>query len=730
MTKNVPIKEYKYGTVDSIEDSAIPRGASSRSLNWLSEGYKIALRRGFSVLGKTENTGTGRITGLGVALKPDNSEVVVRTRKRKIEYLDVDTNDWVEIGTDTLPADVVASDSLGEDISVQPYQNLQGFQVWLNSTNSGPYKIMTANMGNVLDMARSGYNYGGKIRIKNNRMFLWDRGGKTKDKVNLYASKLDYKDDGDYTAVTGEAISGSGTTRTGTLAFKGSDSAGKDFTVVAATDIFTSSAHGFLTGEIVRLSTSGTLPAGLSSSVSYYVSKIDTDTFYLYTDNKLTTKANATDTGTGTHTAKKYGTRRVCFDVVFTDGIETFTDNRDGTLTGSAGGTGTINYATGVFSLTFAASATTVTADYKWADDTAGGVADFTFSATRVATEGFFKPQSGGGEFKAIASFNLDEYCLHETKTFKLDISSDDLTINSVVFRDRVGIPNHRAYVETGDGIYYVDDTDQNNPHFRILTLQQGTAEVIPRSITRQFKISDVYVGINLADYRFDRAATIEFGDFIVIACRHKDSTTNNRVFVYNKVNKAVNMLDYSVSCFSIYNGSLIAGDDISDNVLVLFSGTDDNQSYIANYWESGSDNLGGIGTKRVPELVVEGEIGKEQAIKIEMAVDNGAFVEVRSPSDVANNKHAIEGDGAYVDKTQKVTVGSFTLGRGEIGGGGDGLEAYKYRRQFRIALDKFESVKFRFTAMRLGYVSITEFTYFDVRLKFSKLPNKYRVGR
>lgn len=41
-----------------------------------------------------------------------------------------------------------------------------------------------------------------------------------------------------------------------------------------------------------------------------------------------------------------------------TDSIETFTDNGDGTLTGSAGGTGTINYTTGAWTLTFNANVT------------------------------------------------------------------------------------------------------------------------------------------------------------------------------------------------------------------------------------------------------------------------------------------------------------------------------------------------------------------------------------
>lgn len=42
--------------------------------------------------------------------------------------------------------------------------------------------------------------------------------------------------------------------------------------------------------------------------------------------------------------------------VVVTDGVETFTDNSDGTLTGSAGGTGTVNYWTGAISVTFFAA--------------------------------------------------------------------------------------------------------------------------------------------------------------------------------------------------------------------------------------------------------------------------------------------------------------------------------------------------------------------------------------
>lgn len=58
--------------------------------------------------------------------------------------------------------------------------------------------------------------------------------------------------------------------------------------------------------------------------------------------------------------------------LVVTDGVETFTDDGSGRLTGSAGGSGTINYRTGAYAVTFNANVvneTDVTADYVTAVD-------------------------------------------------------------------------------------------------------------------------------------------------------------------------------------------------------------------------------------------------------------------------------------------------------------------------------------------------------------------------
>jgi hypothetical protein len=649
--KQLQILNFKYGLIDSVEEQSAPRGAASRLLNWMHVGTKIELRRGYNLLGTTENSGLGKITGLGVGKKPNGSDILYRTRKRKIEYLDTATDDWVEVGTNVLPAAVVATDTLGEDISIESYQNPTGPQIWLNSPNAGPIKIMTANPGSYTEMYLSGTNYKGYMRIKNGRMYVWKRYGNPGNDTDLFASHLDVRADSDYTQVSAEVISGS----SGTLAFKGS------------------------------------------------------------------------------------GARRVCFQVVFTVTAsgEVFTDNGDGTLTGSLGTTGaTINYTTGAYAGVGAGTCT-----YRWADDSAdaaspptaasAGIANFKYTvAARVATEGFILPQAGGGAFQNLMSLNGVEYCMHEQKTWAATISADDADLTNLIFRSKVGIPNHRAAVESADGIYYIDDTDKNDIHFRLLTLDTQSTEVLPRSISKQFKIADVRVGVNLNDYLFDQAAAIEFGDLVLFACRTSDSSTNNRVFVYNKVNKSTAIVDYYVSCFAVYDGTLVAGDSVSDNVYTLFSGVDDDDATIANFWEASLDNLDYNGMKRVAELTVEGEIGPEQSMKIMMSADRGAFIEVRSPSDVDNGVHAVEGDGVYVDKSQRVSVGPLILGSGELGGGGDGVEAYHYRRTFRIAVDKFEFVKFRVEATGLGYLSLTEFTFADVRLKWALVPNRYRVGR
>lgn len=79
----------------------------------------------------------------------------------------------------------------------------------------------------------------------------------------------------------------------------------KTATIANATDIWTSTAHGFTVDQKVRLTNSGgALPAGFSPNIDYYViaANLAANTFQLSTVKGGST-VNATGDGTGTHTA-------------------------------------------------------------------------------------------------------------------------------------------------------------------------------------------------------------------------------------------------------------------------------------------------------------------------------------------------------------------------------------------------------------------------------------------
>lgn len=628
--KSVIYKDWTYGIIDSVEQTSIPDTAASRSLNWITESTKVALRRGYARLGTTNNDNTHPITGLITAQKvglSGTTDIVFRKRGRKLEYYDTATDNWIEVDTNVFPVEAE-----NDDVTMANYSSVSGAQLWCGSPNMHPLKIMTANPGNSTDMTDTDKNTKGYIAIKQNRMFQWDG----KDKTGLRGSYIDKDEVTDFTQISDEAIGAAGSTNyTGTLAFKAADA------------------------------------------------------------------------------------QRTCLEVTFTDGVETFTDNFDGTLTGSAGGDGTINYTTGAYDITFnAAAAAPVTATYRWEDSTASGIADFTKSPTRTAGQGFvFRQDDGGGIFRNLMSIGSTEYCFHDTKTWALTISLDDTEATNLIYRDRVGLPFFRAACETGDGIYYIDDTDQNDPHLRLLSFDMGGSEVIPKSVSKRLKLNNEKIGKSFSGYNFDKVAMIEWGEYIVFACRTEDSIPNNRVFTYNKQTGAIDEHDYFVSCFAIYQGSLLGGDSVVGNVNVLFSGHDDDGSDISNYWEGKLNDFGISRLKKQKKIVLQGEIGPEQSINIYVAIDRGSYVLVGT----------ISGNGSYVDTTEGVSVGRMTVGRGEVGGGGAEIQAYNYMHELRLAIDKFQLIKLKFEATALGYASVSTVEMKDLRMKFTKIPLKYR---
>src|SRR4051794_4249637 len=90
----------KFGGLNTaVKDTrTLKPGVAVDAKNWLTGKYgdHIELRRGQALLGQTRQTGSGKITGLGVGVRYDGTEVPFRARGQKLEYYDATTDDWIE----------------------------------------------------------------------------------------------------------------------------------------------------------------------------------------------------------------------------------------------------------------------------------------------------------------------------------------------------------------------------------------------------------------------------------------------------------------------------------------------------------------------------------------------------------------------------------------------------------------------------------------------------------
>lgn len=447
-------------------------------------------------------------------------------------------------------------------------------------------------------------------------------------------------------------------------------------------------------------------------------------------DNEKYTAVSAEAVGASGATSYTYtlafkagGSKRTCFGMAIKiGGTIKLVDDYNGNLThvdGASNGSGTINYTSGAVTITLTVAAGgALTADYQWEDSTDEGVFDFDYSATRVAGEGDLLRQDDGGQMQNAFVFNDQYFCFHERTIYKLVLSVDDTDAENNVFRNNAGIPNWRAAVPTGDGVYYLDNATEAEPVVRLLTLDQGSTEVLPVAISRQ---------LNLKNYYFDQCWMIKQGDLILIGCRTLASTYNNRVLVYDELFKTWDVIDYEAKCASLYNGTLILGDSITNNVYVGFSGVDDDESEILGQWESNQWDLEYPShLKKSKRLMIEGEIGPNQIIDVSAAPDDGGYILIGQ----------IRGDGSYIDSRQSVNVGANTLGQGEIGGGSDGISAFHYFHEMSFStVGKFLKLQIKFSVgsdattnnIGIGYFSFSKIRFDDVRVKTQKIPSKYR---
>lgn len=696
------VKNWDKGLITRVEKESVGRGAASDSLNWHFFGDRIELRRGQTILG-TAVEGSGNATFVKVGRKYNGDEVIFWGYGRKFLYYDTTTEDNIEISTDVLP-----TSASGEDVSPTLYQSLAGSFIYLSSPNSSVYKIAVANPGSITDMLQDVYR--GYIKATQGRMFLWNRKDKYGggDKTGVYLSAIDKDSLADYSFTSAEDVGtgdGADDTFSGTLAFKASNSKATchyvriasatsalvSITAItqAASGVVTASGHGLAVGDVVVFQ--GIVGMTQLNKRIAVVTAVNGTAF---TIDINTTGFTAYSSGGSVGKA------------------ELFTDNRSGGLVGSQGGTGTINYTSGAWSVDFntaPVNTAEIVADYYTEDSTSTGVLDFNEGSGSAIGDSFNFRQDDVGFMQNVGIIGDNNYCLHSKGTYALRlISSTDIT--NLVFRERMGIPNWRASVSTGDGIYFVDASDPKDPTIRVLETNIVATKDIPRSISDN---------LDLSLYSFDACVMFEWGEYIMVACRLKTSTVNNRLLMFNRTWKTWEIHDFRISDMDSNEGTLVGGDSGSLNLVKFFTGLTDDNAIIPNFFITENDELDKEGVKDLRRAKVAGLIGIDQRLDISYSLDNEPFVFVKS----------ILGSGSYVDSSQRKLIGTTTLGEAPIGGGatvGEGIFASPYELEFFVGTKRFHRIRWKFEAKAIGYLSISEYGFVDYRDKGKRLPTKY----
>lgn len=415
---------------------------------------------------------------------------------------------------------------------------------------------------------------------------------------------------------------------------------------------------------------------------------------------------------TGTLAFKAGDSDRTSYAVVFTDGTQTLTDDRNGGFTGD--GSGTINYTTGAYNITFDSTTTgSVTADYLWENSNNGGITDFTFSATRIAGEGDFFPQEvGGARIQNVWAFDNKYYTIKDRSAYELDLTADDTNATNKVFNANIGSLNHNSSAPTSRGIMLMDTSNPNKPQLVRLSFNQTGDKLVPTELAPNFDFSK---------YNWSECVMTTYGEDIVFTGREGGGTVNNRVFRYNSRLKSVDIHEYNVQTMAEDAGVLYVGDSLTRSTYKLFDGFDDDEFTINNFWNGADNRFKTDKLKRFREIELKGFIAIDQSIEVYAIYDGGG----------ENLIGTIKGTADYVDKRQSRAIGSIEIGQDEIGGGGEGQTSFFYYTSLKVNTPKFGRYKIRFKATGIGFCSISFIDEKRVQLSAhgNKIPHKYRTA-
>lgn len=440
-------------------------------------------------------------------------------------------------------------------------------------------------------------------------------------------------------------------------------------------------------------------------------SYIDAQNGTVYT----TVTGEATTSLTGTLAFKAGGATRNAFgiQITLTGTGEVYSDNFSGTLTGTLGGTGTINYVSGAYTLS---NAGVGTANYQWEDSNIKGVTDFTKSATRLAGEGFIFPQDEGGDPILNVVIGSDGYySMKQNSAYRLSIDSDDLGATNEVYRKQMGTMSYRGSLSTSKGIIFINTTNPEKPEMTILQPNLAGDSLVPVVLFPQFKF---------ANYLYDDCTVESYERYILVACKSLNATVNDTLLLCDLTAKTVNITGYAGRTFVSNDGLLYMGSSIVQSVYQLFSGFDDDGYALQNYWLGKGETWGGkegglMGQylKKYRKIRLKGGISLNQSYAVYISYDDAGFQLVGG----------VLGSGSYVDYSSPQTIGSNYVGESQIGG--DQLTSvYPYFVEIRLKkVPKFRKRIVKFVALGIGYVHVEYQMDWGIDVYEGKIPSRFR---
>lgn len=435
-----------------------------------------------------------------------------------------------------------------------------------------------------------------------------------------------------------------------------------------------------------------------------YGSYIDAQNSTVYT----TVTGEATTSLTGTLAFKAGGATRNCFGVqiTITSSGQVFTDNYNGTLTGSLGGTGTINYITGAYTLSESGVGT---ANYQWEDSNAKGVTDFTKSSTRLAGEGFILRQDEGGDAILSVKLGIDGayYSIKRQSAYRLLIDATDTNPTNEVFRREIGIQSEKGATSTQKGVIFINTANPERPECTLLQQNPIGGQVEPFQMFSHFKFQN---------YTYDEAVLDTYGRYVLVSCKSASADANDTTLLLDVVANTVSITSYGASTFAKDGTNLYMGSPVTQTIYQIFTGVDDDGNEINNFWIGKDEMYGAENLKKFRKLRLKGLIDPSQYYEVYISYDSDDFALVGT----------VRGDGSYVDYLNPQTVGSSMVGE-EVVGGGSEVSVYPYFLELKLKVPKFRKRTIKLVAKRYGYVAVDTVMDRDILSFENRIPKRYR---